>query len=123
MEVTTMPTTALMMWELERELVKLRTVEVKTTATIVTWIWVCWQKVSSSLRVKVMGLKEVMMDLHLQHRVSRPGPLLGVMLCSPMTNLPNPAIQRTRRVMLASPTSSGQKASPSMRNSLTSWFN
>ena len=65
MEVTMMPTTALMMWELERELVKLRTVEVKMTATIVTWIWVCWQKVSSSLRVKVMGLKEVMTDLQL----------------------------------------------------------
>ena len=68
------------------------------TATVVTWIWVCWQKVSSSLRAKVVGLKEVMVDLQLQQRASSPGPLLGVMLCSPMTNLPNQAIQRTRRV-------------------------
>ena len=37
-----------------------------------------------------------------------------------MTNLPNPAIQRTRRVMLARPTRSGQRASPSTRSSLTS---
>ena len=35
MEVRTMPTTALMMWELERELVKLRTTEVKKTGKFV----------------------------------------------------------------------------------------
>merc|ERR1719266_985251 len=116
MEVTTMLTTALMMRELERELVKLRAVEAKMMATTVTWIWICWQKVSLSLRVKAMGLKEVMVDLQLQHRASRPGPLLGAMLCSPMTNLPNPAIQRTRRVMRGRLTSRRRRTSPSRRS-------
>ena len=47
MEVTTMPTTALIMWEHERDLVKLRTVEVYMTATMtMTWILICWQNVS-----------------------------------------------------------------------------
>ena len=46
------------------------------TATKVTWIWICRQKVSPNLRVKVMVM--VMVDLQLQHRASKPGPLLGV---------------------------------------------
>ena len=72
-----MPTTALIMWEHERDLVKLRTVEVYMTATMtMTWIWICWQKVSPKMRVKVMVM--VMVDLQLQHRASKPGPLLGV---------------------------------------------
>merc|ERR1719209_1871444 len=87
-------------------------------AITVTWIWICWQKASLSLRVKAMGLKEVMVDLQLQHRASRPGPLLGAMLCSPTTNLPNPAIQRTRRVMPGRLTSRRLRTSPSRRSNL-----